>query len=855
MPKLTPEEVRSFISDAKKARENWLVTAERSWSEIKKRQKNGNLWSVSPNNARRPAKYPLWYSIFKIRQPIVFSRVGIPIGKDTTQDGSDNIGATAAICLERLAINLARSFNFKDVMCTVRDELLATNMGNVRAYYERKEIKEPVVERLAAQPDEVTGEMNFFDSVGNPVGPDEEISQDDQGFFRETEEVVDVEEERICLEPVVYKDGLFEPDVIRFHRMKRIAFLHKFSQRDFKAHFGAKAFATLSQDDDHLSTNSEAAQKRESIRVWEYWDKHENETVWLPEEGKDFIKPIGYGDEYDEEGEEEETRVGIYDLDGFFPMPEPLMINQPSDEFYPVPEFYQLQELIDFIHTIFSRMIALTKAIRARLLFDNNVDGLQAALNEATEGDAFGVPNLAQSLANAGGTLDAVVQYIPTEKLIQSLGNMYTALEQQLNTAYKLTGTSDLLQGFTSDASQKTYGERQLQEKYALNQISEAQDKMQEFVRASYELMVEMALRNFKDSSLERYIIPQTLPEDHKPRFPAALALLKDKRRRFRIELETDSTIALNEEFDKRMRMELVQTLTQSLEKCAGIAESNPGLLKVELHAMKFLIQGMRQGKMFQNEITAAIDAVVQQIDASAGQPVFNKDEKALQLQEQKMQIDAQIQQQKIQSDEQLEIAKLSQAQQIANLDQQFEQFKLQAAAAQEQAAQQLEVYKLQSEGSQAAQELQLAFEKTRAEIAQQQQLLQLRSDELLIQLRKLSDEKDSTQFQQMLDARVAEYEMQLGAAQQQIEQVNADLAIKERYMTEARLQQEQQLKELQAAMEMQRHRQELMMAQPQQQPAINIQMPTKQVKRKVKVSRDESGQIADFQIEEQQDQ
>src|SRR5262245_45657848 len=115
---LSIEEAKAFITDARKAREPWLKMAEKSWGEIKKRQQNHRLWSITPNSLRRRSRYPAWYSIFKIRQPLLLSRIGIPIGKDTTQDGNDNVGATAAICLERLAINLARSFNFFDVLCS-----------------------------------------------------------------------------------------------------------------------------------------------------------------------------------------------------------------------------------------------------------------------------------------------------------------------------------------------------------------------------------------------------------------------------------------------------------------------------------------------------------------------------------------------------------------------------------------------------------------------------------------------------------------------------------------------------------------------------------------------------------------
>lgn len=182
-------------------------------------------------------------------------------------------------------------------------------------------------------------------------------------------------------------------------------------------------------------------------------------------------------------------------------------------------------------------------------------------MNELSEADAIGITNLSQALTNAGGSLENVCQYIPVDKVINTLSQLYTALEQRLNIIYKLTGTSDLLQGLITDPTERTYGERQMLEKYARNQLEEPQRKMAEFMANSYELMAEMALKNFKEASLDEYIMPSTLDPVHQQNYRAAIALLKNNRRRFRIELETDSTIALNEQYDKQSRLELARGL------------------------------------------------------------------------------------------------------------------------------------------------------------------------------------------------------------------------------------------------------------------------------------------------------
>lgn len=637
----TIEEAKAFITDAIKAKENWQKVADRSWNEIKKRQQNNKLWAMGNFAGRRQrARYPAWFSIFQIRKPLLLSRVGIPIGKDTSQDGNDNVGATAAILRERLAVNLARAFPFFDVMADCRDDFLATNFAQCRGYYEREEVKEPVKEYITPQKSEDGQSVVFIDAEGKIIESDN-IMQDDEGYFLEHEEVVDVENEKICLEPILYREIYVDPDIRRWQRCRRLAFAEYYAPEEFKQIFGTAAYIDLSTAEVSRHGDADNHLKRQKIKVYEYWDEFDKEVQWFAENGTKFIKPRAYLIPADEDGDDyDDDYNGLYNLEGFFPCPPPLIVNAPTDEFWPVPEYYQVVEILEDIHTIFGRMMALTRAIRARLLFDNNVDGLQAALNEATEGDAFGVPNLAQSLAAAGGSLENVVQYIPVEAMVNSLAQTYQALEQRLSSLFKLTGTSDLLQGLTSSNTDKTLGERQMEEKYAINQIAEMQRKMAEFVRDSYQLITEMALKNFKDASLDMYIIPATLPEIHKRNYRAALGMLKDDSKRFRIELETDSTIAINEAYDKQIRLELVNICSNAFEKAAEVARTSPALLIPTLHSLKYLIQGLRQAKLFQDEFTQAIDQVIEQ--AKATPAPFNKEQSDFELAHKKLSLEEQ---------------------------------------------------------------------------------------------------------------------------------------------------------------------------------------------------------------------
>ncbi len=444
------EQWKAWLDDAQEYRQDWQHMAERSWQEIKKQQKNGRFWSVTPNTSRKNVKFQLWWSTYKIRQPIYYSRTPIPIGKDTV--GNDPVGRTAAIALERLAKAVLKTFDFDRAIESARDDFLVGNLSQTRAFFACDYIKEKEKKRV-----EQVAEDKIVDEQGKDVDV-KLVQQDEDGLYIESEKEVDVENERVWIEPVLYTDFYVDPDAKNWDKARRIAFAFDYPKDEFIEVFGRGALSALTEQ-----SEKKVGKSRTLIRVYECWDSYAREVVWVPECGDDFITPLS----------EKEIESDLYKLERFYPCPAPLIANAATDCFYPIPEYYELQDLIEEMHLIFSRIMQLCRAIRVRALYDANVAELAPLVNEASEADFIGVPNLAQSLAAGQGNLSNLVAYLNVAPLIEGLNNMYTALEQRVNLFYQLTGISDLLRGQTDP--NETYGAQQLKGKFAMNRIADDQ--------------------------------------------------------------------------------------------------------------------------------------------------------------------------------------------------------------------------------------------------------------------------------------------------------------------------------------------------------------------------------------------
>lgn len=665
------EECTGFITDVEKARADWLEQAKSSWNELKKLNEAGKMYSLRSNQSRRRIHYPLWYSTFRIRKPLIYGRTPVIIGKDTAY-GDDPIGRTAAILIERLGKGIIQSFSFDDTMSAIRDDMLATDAAlGGRAYYEATFRKEKIKEYFQ-QVETQDGGQVIVDQQGNQVTDISSLMQDEQGIYRMSEQEQDVEYERVYFKHTLNSDVYIDPYATKWEDVQAMAWATDYSERDFKKTYGEEALRTIPETGLKYTEG-----KRKVIRVYEYWDYTDRDIVWFAEGGVDFLpKPNSHELSEIPEGEDRNRQDDIYGLEDFFPCPEPLVFNAPTDNFYPVTEYYQLSDLIREIHDIASKMFIITKAIRPRLVYDSSIEGIQKLINEASIADAIGITNLSQSLVTAGGNLANAMQYMPIEPMVQSLLNYIQIFQTKLDQFAQLSGTSDLLQGKT-DNVERTYGEQQMKAKYALNQIEPMQRGFQNYCKETIELLCEMAIKNFSDETLIEYIVPKTLDREDQERYEQAIKMLKeDKKRRFRIDIETDSTIALNEEFDKAARLEVTNAVTKIIDYSSQVMERPNGLMLVPtlLKSASYLVQGYRQGKQFVDDIHNSIKTISDKMEEAQANPPETPppppDPKmlALQWEQQKFQMEAPAKQMQMQMDHEFRMAQLQTTQQ-RNLD------------------------------------------------------------------------------------------------------------------------------------------------------------------------------------------
>lgn len=874
---LTIADVKDFITKAQEKQRDYRLIADRSWNEIEKRNKDGKLYGGQDlNKLKKWAKFPLWWSCLKIRQPITFAQLPEPILKDT--QGDDPFGRTACVVGERLTKGILKTFEMFSEVSAANDDFLVTNFAWGRPFYRveiceedekvrlqtiqpppmpqgpEEEMMEPAQEVPPMEQQELPEPMPpmFVTPEGMPVDPSQ-VLNDEFGPYLLTGQKVEIENEEIYFEAGLYPDLLVDPKVHKWNKANELAFRYEYSYREFKEKFGKGAFDKIVQGDrqDHKDG-------KKPIIVYEYWNKFLRECRWLAENSEDFFQPKEIEALYPDDLEEVEyDNSDLYGLSGFFPCVEPLIINQSTKQFWPTPEYFQVSDIIEDIHSIVGRMIQLTKAIRVRFLFDSSVTQLASLIGEnwaQGEGTGMGIPDLETTLMNNKGSLSSLVAYFPVDELIQGLNNMYTAFEQRLNMFYQITGISDLIRGQTNPDSDKTYGERQMEGKFALNRIEPYQYKIQEWIKNNYELMMEMGLKMFSDKTIDEYVTPQTLDEEDKQRYVAALELLKsNKRRRFRVDFETNSTVSINEQWRRQQAIETANIISKMQEAVAKTAQEMPELAESQLKIMQHVIGELTDGKLFFDEITKSIEDTIERV-AQPKPPEFNADEAKAKLEEQRFMFeqqravfqdqllqqkqtsDAQFKQIELQANNQLEIAKIQQ-------QERFESF-----------ANQLAQIKMSNDAGLQSAELNQKAQALQADIALAQEELLAKRNEFLLQAQEIASKTEAKQLEMIMDARVSEQKKQLDELYFALDKQKMILDEREKYATEERLQAEHQLQVLTSVTELHKTMKEIENKPAPEMPPITVHVaapaPTKRT-RKAKIIRDAKGAATELLVED----
>jgi hypothetical protein len=526
-------------------------------------------------NKKRKPVYNILYSNIETLKPLIFSRLPNPQVRKRNLE-KNNVNKLISILLERNIKRILEEADGQRIIEQARDDFLIAKRGVIKVLYEQEileteeQIETPIV-------DEATGEMTGLDV--------QTIVNEEPG------------EKKISLEYVNYEDIIFSC-AGKWEKVDWVAFRHYFTKEELRKRFGRKG--NLINLDDALDRNSikDESEDKDGVfkkaEVWEIWDKKDKKVCfWSKGYDKGLIKEIDDN----------------YNLINFFNIPRPLGIESGVDNVNePIPDYYYYEEQAKELDRISNRILAILPYVSVG-------GGFNSALKQDT------ATNFMQSIEQyvpVDLPLDADIRTMIYErdivKLTSVLQVLYEERQQTIRAIQEITGISDIVRGQTVAAETATAQE--LKGNFAVSRLQPSQKEVEFFCRDLIRIVAELLSEKFDivelakaaqikvfdmdaltkqfTDELEQQGLPQqefmqALMIKLKPyqneiksgqattinNLKEAQKIMKsDKLRGWAIEVETDSTIKVDQNAEKEAVVEFANAIATVSQQFLPLVEA-----------------------------------------------------------------------------------------------------------------------------------------------------------------------------------------------------------------------------------------------------------------------------------------
>lgn len=404
------------------------------------------------------------------------------------------------------------------------------------------------------------------------------------------------------------------------------------------------------------------ADDRERACVWEIWNKYERRVVWVAK-GVDVI--LDEGDPH-------------LELQDFFPCPRPAYGTCQRRSLVPVPDVLQYKDQLDEIDMLTGRIHALSDVLEAKGFYPAGGAEISEAINQAVSIKTPGRVLVPISNWAAFGGSKEVIIWLPIDMISQVVTTLVDLRKQVIEDVYQVMGLSDIMRGATE--ASETLGAQRLKAQYGSSRVRDKQNELarlaRDLVRITADIitekfapatMIEMSQTQLPTEQMQTKQIQdieaqlqqqqqamqmlQQLPQaqqlaqsnpdganqvkqqgeqllqsgqdsierlTQQPTIEQVLEFLSDCRARgFTLDIETDSTIIVDENAEKERTTEFVQVLGALLPQLSQMVQLAPQSAPFCGELLKFAVKPYRAGR----SLDGAIDEFTEMSKQLASQP------------------------------------------------------------------------------------------------------------------------------------------------------------------------------------------------------------------------------------------
>ena len=318
--------------------------------------------------------------------------------------------------------------------------------------------------------------------------------------------------------------------------------------------FGKKhESAPLNYTDENRTDDSDGSNHVKRAQVWEMWDKEAKKVVAVIKGYDKFLL-----------NEDDPLK-----LQNFFPQPEPALMIETTDSLIPIPEYTMYQFQAEELNEITKRIASLVAAMQAKGFYPGEDANKISELLKSGENILVPVDNWA-AFAEKGG-IAGLIDWMPIREIAEVWQRLIVQRQGLTQSIFELIGISDIQRGSTDP--RETKGAQQLKANFAGRRLLPKQQRVQRYFRDILRIKAEIISEHFGAKTLSQMSGVEVTEE-------MRAIMRSDALRTFTIDIETDSTIAPDEELEKQGVAEFLAALSQYLNSVMPIIQAQPAAVE-----------------------------------------------------------------------------------------------------------------------------------------------------------------------------------------------------------------------------------------------------------------------------------
>ena len=321
-------------------------------------------------------------------------------------------------------------------------------------------------------------------------------------------------------------------------------FRHRMSQAQIRERFGR----TVKASKDKHDTGGTEDWKSSTYDIYEVWDRKKRKVLYI---AKGESMPLEVVDD-------------PLELIDFYPNPAPMMMNLPSEELIPEPDYVFIEWFDKELNRLQERRIGLIEQIKSAGAYDKGLPELEGML-ELDDGEMLAIQNLTARLASVGGT-EGVMFWLPIKEKIETLIQITQQMQVVKSQVDEILGISDIVMGVTKASESATA--QDIKGRWVGIRLTRKRECVQYTIREMMRLMAQLLGSHITPENLQRMTQMQMTEEMMK-------LFTDDVLMEFAVDIETESTVAKDEKEERRAHQEMLNGVAQYAQAVLPMVQQN----------------------------------------------------------------------------------------------------------------------------------------------------------------------------------------------------------------------------------------------------------------------------------------